>query len=82
MRTRAANRVNINNDTLDGLLDEMLRATMKLQISRTEILNLSQANLYKSEYIGSGTFIITKPKRKAAKMRQTRLKNVKRGSRK
>jgi hypothetical protein len=55
---------------------------MKLQISRTEIWNLSQANLYKSEYIGSGTFIITKPKRKAAKMRQTRLKNVKRGSRK
>ncbi len=60
----------------------MRRATMKLQRSRTEILNLSQANLYKSEYIGSGTFIITKPKRKAAKMRQTRLKNVKRGSRK
>jgi hypothetical protein len=55
---------------------------MNLQISRMEILNLSQANLYKSEYIGSGTFIITKPKRKPAKMRQTRLKNVKRGSRK
>lgn len=60
----------------------MRRATMKLQISRTEILNLSQANLYKSEYIGSGTFIITKPKRKSAKLRQTRLKNRKRGSRK
>jgi glycine betaine/choline ABC-type transport system substrate-binding protein len=55
---------------------------MKLQIIGTEILTLSQANLYKSEYIGSGTFIITKPKRKKAKMRQTRLKNVKRGSRK
>lgn len=38
--------------------------------------------LYKSEYIGSGTFIISKPKRKKAKMRQTRLKNLKRGSRK
>ena len=40
------------------------------------------AKLYKSEYIGSGTFIISKPKRKKAKMRQTRLKNLKRGSRK
>ena len=38
--------------------------------------------LYKAEYIGSGTFIISKPKRKKAKMRQTRLKNLKRGSRK
>ncbi|HZL56770.1 MAG TPA: hypothetical protein VFC21_06805 [Bryobacteraceae bacterium] len=38
--------------------------------------------LYKAEYIGSGTFLITKPKRKKAKMRQTRLKNLKRGSRK
>jgi len=55
---------------------------MKLQLTGTEITNLSQANLYKSEYIGSGTFIISKPKRKAAKMRQTRLKNRKRGSRK
>jgi hypothetical protein len=38
--------------------------------------------LYKAEYIGSGTFIISKPKRKKTKMRQTRLKNLKRGSRK
>jgi hypothetical protein len=32
--------------------------------------------------LGSGTFVITKPKRKKAKMRQTRLKNLTRGSRK
>lgn len=38
--------------------------------------------LYKAEYVGSGTFIITKPKRKKTKQRQTNLKNVKRGSRK
>jgi hypothetical protein len=49
--------------------------------SGTEIL-LAEDKLYKSEYIGSGTFIISKPKRKKAKMRQTRLKNLKRGSRK
>jgi preprotein translocase subunit YajC len=38
--------------------------------------------LYKAEYLGSGTFVITKPKRKKTKMRQTQLKNLKRGSRK
>jgi hypothetical protein len=43
---------------------------------------LAEDKLYKAEYIGSGTFVISKPKRKKAKMRQSRLKNVKRGSRK
>jgi preprotein translocase subunit YajC len=38
--------------------------------------------LYKAEYVGSGTFIISKPKRKKAKQRQSTLKNVRRGSRK
>ena len=38
--------------------------------------------LYQAEYQGSGTFIISKPKRKKAKARQTQLKNLKRGSRK
>lgn len=38
--------------------------------------------LYKADYVGSGTFIISKPKRKKAKARQSRLKNVARGSRK
>jgi hypothetical protein len=47
-----------------------------------EVKEVKDAKLYKSEYIGSGTFIISKPKRKKAKMRQTRLKNLKRGSRK
>jgi hypothetical protein len=43
---------------------------------------MADDKLYKSEYIGSGTFIISKPKRKKAKQRQSNLKNVKRGSRK
>jgi hypothetical protein len=39
-------------------------------------------NLYSAEYLGSGTFIIHKPKRKARKLRQSRLKGPRRGSRK
>lgn len=38
--------------------------------------------LYTAEYIGSGTFIISKPKRKAAKRRQSKLKSPQRGARK
>ncbi len=38
--------------------------------------------LYKAEYQGSGTFLITKPKRKARKLRQSRLKHLRRGARK
>jgi hypothetical protein len=38
--------------------------------------------LYKAEYLGSGTFNITKPKRKPAKRRQSKLKGTTRGSRK
>jgi len=39
-------------------------------------------NLYQAEYLGSGTFIISKPKRKAAKRRQSALKGTTRGARK
>lgn len=42
----------------------------------------AQLNLYAAEYIGGGTFIIHKPKRKKAKLRQSRLKGTTRGSRK
>jgi hypothetical protein len=38
--------------------------------------------LYKAEYVGSGTFLISKPKRKKTKQRQSNLKNLRRGSRK
>ena len=37
---------------------------------------------YKAEYLGSGTFVISKPKRKKTKMRQSQLRNPQRGSRK
>jgi hypothetical protein len=43
---------------------------------------IANDKLYKAEYQGSGTFLITKPKRKAAKLRQSRLKHPKRGARK
>jgi hypothetical protein len=39
-------------------------------------------NLYAAEYLGSGTFHITKPKRKQVKRRQSQLKNPQRGARK
>lgn len=43
---------------------------------------MADEKLFRAEYLGSGTFVISKPKRKKAKMRQTQLKNVRRGSRK
>jgi hypothetical protein len=43
---------------------------------------MADDNLYSSQYIGSGTFIISKPKRKAAKRRQSKLKGTVRGARK
>jgi hypothetical protein len=38
--------------------------------------------LYSSDAHGSGTFIISKPKRKPGKLRQSRLKKPQRGARK
>ena len=43
---------------------------------------LADDKLYRAEYLGSGTFVISKPKRKKHKMRQTQLRNPMRGSRK
>jgi hypothetical protein len=43
---------------------------------------MAEDKLYKAEYMGSGTFIISKPKRKAAKRRQSKLKHPARGARK
>ena len=45
-------------------------------------IGLAEEKLWKAEYVGSGTFVITKPKRKKAKKRQSALKNPQRGSRK
>lgn len=41
-----------------------------------------EKQLYKADYIGSGTFIISKPKRKSKKLRQSRVKSPQRGARK
>jgi preprotein translocase subunit YajC len=43
---------------------------------------LADDKVYQAEYLGSGTFVISKPKRKKAKIRQSQLKNPQRGSRK
>lgn len=40
------------------------------------------AKLYSATYLGSGTFIISKPKRKSIKRRQSKLKSPQRGARK
>jgi len=44
--------------------------------------HMADDKLYQSIYQGSGTFLITKPKRKKTKLRQSRLKGTKRGARK
>ena len=49
--------------------------------SKGEVL-LAEDKIYKAEYVGSGTFLISKPKRKKHKVRQTALRNPERGSRK
>ncbi len=43
---------------------------------------MADEKLWKAEYLGSGTFVISKPKRKKLKVRQSELKNPRRGSRK
>jgi hypothetical protein len=53
-----------------------------LRLNRKGAETLAEDKLYKAEYVGSGTFLISKPKRKKSKQRQSNLKNVSRGSRK
>ena len=50
--------------------------------ARYNVGYMADDKLYKAEYQGIGTFIISKPKRKAHKRRQSRLKGTKRGARK
>ena len=60
-----------------------MRGTMRDQFKLLDRRNLlADEKLFQAEYLGSGTFVISKPKRKKAKVRQTALKNPKRGSRK
>jgi hypothetical protein len=61
-------------------------AKLRVQIDFPEVLLIVTdkvpANLYQAAYIGSGTFVISKPKRKKAKKRQQQLKSPNRGMRK
>jgi hypothetical protein len=43
---------------------------------------LAEDKIYKAEYHGSGTFIISKPKRKRKKLIQQRVKSPQAGARK
>ena len=47
----------------------------------TDAKTTEKENLYKAEYLGCGTFIITKPKRNKRKLRQLRLKSPNAGMR-
>ena len=55
---------------------------MEGDISDSGDLYLAEDKAYKAEYLGSGTFIISKPKRKKAKRRQSALRHPQRGARK
>jgi hypothetical protein len=60
-----------------------MRATIRDRFQKiNRRILLADDKLYKAEYLGSGTFVISKPKRKKIKMRQSQLKNPQRGSRK
>jgi hypothetical protein len=43
---------------------------------------LADDKTFSATYVGSGTFLISKPKRKRTKLRQSRVKNPQRGARK
>ena len=43
---------------------------------------MAEDKLFKAEYLGSGTFVISKPKRKKTEDAAIQLKNPRRGSRK
>ncbi len=42
---------------------------------------MADEKTYRATYVGSGTFVISKPKRKRTKLRQMRVKNPQRGAR-
>ena len=62
----------------------MLEKTERAQRTSIQLnwTDMAKAELYSAEYIGSGTFIISKPGRKKKKLRQSRVKSPQRGARK
>jgi hypothetical protein len=68
---------------ISGLLNQVAGRLPRYNgASPFEEIRLAEDKTYKAEYVGSGTFIISKPKRTKAKRRQTNLKNPQRGARK
>lgn len=61
---------------------EPARAEAPAVESFEEIPLADEKKLYSATYVGSGTFIISKPKRKRAKLNQSRVKSPQRGARK
>ena len=60
-----------------------MRGTMRVRLFAHFRRNLlAEDKLYQAEYVGSGTFKISKPKRKKIKVRQSQIRNPRRGSRK
>jgi hypothetical protein len=60
-----------------------LKFTLIFSIGAAQLADTPvNGKLYRAEYVGSGTFLISKPKRKKNKQRQSNLKNTTRGSRK
>ncbi|MDZ7637248.1 MAG: hypothetical protein U5J83_03200 [Bryobacterales bacterium] len=57
-------------------------ATATKKETKVEKVEKVKENLYQAEYVGSGTFLITKPKRNPAKTRLSRVRNRRRGMRK
>ena len=59
------------------------KQTTTMQSGHAASINMKlKDKLYQAEYLGSGTFNISKPTRKKAKRRQSALKGATRGARK
>ena len=63
------------------MADQNLNESSKAPHSASPAFKIKD-NVYAAEYLGSGTFRISKPKRKETKRRQSALKGTTRGSRK
>ena len=50
--------------------------------NQTIVLKDKGEKLFQAQYLGSGTFIITKPKRQPRKLNQSKVKSPQRGARK
>ena len=60
----------------------LMDSVFVLKQENTVLAEKQNEKLYSAEFIGSGTFIISKPKRKRKKLQQSRVKSPQRGARK